>query len=422
MLACLAGTEHLRLVLDRLEEDDALCAALCCTSMRDAVRARFPNGIRTRVDSACLRPERTAWAAGLGDGHAPPIAGLFATAARHNRRSAMRELSKLGFEPDSLALSEAARRGSLASVEWLLLQAGLTPGPRDVEAAVEGGQTRIIDRFLAIHGVCWDADAYVAAVRRGDLDCLRLLMDADDNDELCAGYGGMALAPDKPAEQPSEAVEEHAQPHTPAPAAREPHALPPHAPRGLTHRLPSQAHDAPAAAAAVATPHPNLSDVLLGPISSFVRARRRRTPAPTPPPPTGQPAPARSQQQPIAHPPPVTAAPPPAAQAAPADGPNVGQQARAQPAPQPLAQRRRWDERAAEAAAAEGHIEVLHTLLVCGAPCTWRAMRAAARNGDVRTIDLLAQRGCEWRAHATEIADAAGDHADVLRWLEMHQH
>ena len=103
----------LRLVTDAVHEDDALCLALTCRALRDALWARFPR--RPAGDAsqcACARPGgRTGAHAGRGGGGDGGSAGVGAgpgpAVARAARRLAACE---------DLRDSRAARRAGLAAV------------------------------------------------------------------------------------------------------------------------------------------------------------------------------------------------------------------------------------------------------------------------------------------------------------------
>jgi len=68
----LNSPELLRLVVDGLDEDDALAFAMVCSPfreascMQDGPFARFPSGVRTRKASMWSSAERLAWARGSG--------------------------------------------------------------------------------------------------------------------------------------------------------------------------------------------------------------------------------------------------------------------------------------------------------------------------------------------------------------------
>ena len=105
----------LRLVTDAVPEDDALCLALTCRALRDALWARFtarPAGdahagarVRTR-DAAVVRTVgRLAWARGLGR--------LFGGPAEADSRPQPCE----DWAPWKICES-AARYGALASLQW----------------------------------------------------------------------------------------------------------------------------------------------------------------------------------------------------------------------------------------------------------------------------------------------------------------
>jgi hypothetical protein len=73
--ALLDARSNLRLVTDAVREDDALCLALACRALRDALWARFPRRLagdahagrrlRTRKAALVVRVARLVWARGL---------------------------------------------------------------------------------------------------------------------------------------------------------------------------------------------------------------------------------------------------------------------------------------------------------------------------------------------------------------------
>ena len=67
--ALLDKHSSLRLVTDAVHEDDALCLALACRALRDALWARFP------LDSAGFRP-REGWVL-PGENHIPRASRVF---------------------------------------------------------------------------------------------------------------------------------------------------------------------------------------------------------------------------------------------------------------------------------------------------------------------------------------------------------
>jgi hypothetical protein len=92
--ALLDKHSSLRLVTDAVPEDDALCLALTCRALRDALWARFPRppaaGIRVRMRDAAVvgTVGRLAWARGLDRPWPEPRENwqpwqICATAAQH---------------------------------------------------------------------------------------------------------------------------------------------------------------------------------------------------------------------------------------------------------------------------------------------------------------------------------------------------
>lgn len=387
--------ETLRLVLDVLDEDDVLCAALCCSAMRDAALARFPHGIRTRADAACVSAARVAWAMSLGAAHAPLGEVVCVAAARLNRPSAIRTLLQIGITPDDKVLCAAARHGALFCVEWLMHHCKLVPGPRAVTAAAEGGHARVLNRFLAIRRVEWDAEAYVAAARSGSVECLRLLVEADD--DISLGEMDDALQP-HPAPLRS-ALSDGALPAgyratSDAAAEQEDTAC-------ILHAATNVEHDRQCA---------SLLPILVTRLWPFRQARERRGLTARP---SALTAATDDSSLGVSSQPPTPAQPTSEPRTAPLERRRYGSRFAS-------SVQRRWDERACEAAARAGHIDALHLLVVGGAPCTWLAVQGAARRRDVMMVNWLAQHGCEWRSHGAQIADAADGDADITGWMQRH--
>ena len=70
--------DELRLIVDRIGKEDALCAALSCKDLRGLVMISTGGTIRTPLAACFTSPERLQWAV---DNGAPWDARLFA--ARH---------------------------------------------------------------------------------------------------------------------------------------------------------------------------------------------------------------------------------------------------------------------------------------------------------------------------------------------------
>ena len=98
----------LRLVTDLVHEDDALCLALTCRGLRDALWARFPSRpagdafagarVRTRDEAVVSMVGRLVWARGLDRPWPGP---------------------RNDWEPNSWRIcSAAAACGALASLQW----------------------------------------------------------------------------------------------------------------------------------------------------------------------------------------------------------------------------------------------------------------------------------------------------------------
>ena len=133
-LSILEDGGALSLVLDRLDEDDALCAALACTTFRDALFAQPRHVVRaagkpyagkrivTGVAGAGSSAGRLAWVRGLSD-RAPNWvrAWNWSTSCRLASVGALEALQWAranGCEWDVGTCSEAARGGHLEVLQW----------------------------------------------------------------------------------------------------------------------------------------------------------------------------------------------------------------------------------------------------------------------------------------------------------------
>jgi hypothetical protein len=131
--ALLDKHSSIRLVTDAVHEDDALCLALTCRALRDALWARFPRrpaggahtGARVRTRDAAVvgTVGRLAWARDLERPWPGPRAGwrpaqICRTAARHGALASMQWARANGCEWDRSTCSSAARGGHLAVLQW----------------------------------------------------------------------------------------------------------------------------------------------------------------------------------------------------------------------------------------------------------------------------------------------------------------
>ena len=135
----------LRLVTDVVHEDDALCLALTCRALRDALWARFPRRpagdaqvahtgarVRTRDVAVVGTVGRLAWARGL-DRPWPGARDISAdisaewqvtrdiiceTAARHGALASLQWARANGCTWDADTCSGAAKGGHLAVLQW----------------------------------------------------------------------------------------------------------------------------------------------------------------------------------------------------------------------------------------------------------------------------------------------------------------
>ena len=144
-LSILEDGGALPLVLDRLDEDDALCAALACTTLRDVLFAQPRHAVRaarkpyagkrivTSVAGVASSAGRLAWVRGLS-GAAP--SWVRAWDGRTSRRlasvgalEALQWARANGCAWDAYTCSRAARGGHLEVLQWA--RANGCPEPDD---------------------------------------------------------------------------------------------------------------------------------------------------------------------------------------------------------------------------------------------------------------------------------------------------
>jgi hypothetical protein len=148
----------LRLVTDVVHEDDALCLALTCRALRDALWARFlarPAGdahegarVRTRDAAVVGTVGRLVWARGLD----PPWPGPRASwlpgqicriAARHGALTSLQWGRANGCEWDEDTCWAAALGGQLAVLQWARAN-GCEWDANTCSAAVEGEHLAVL--------------------------------------------------------------------------------------------------------------------------------------------------------------------------------------------------------------------------------------------------------------------------------------
>jgi hypothetical protein len=158
--ALLDGRSNLRLVTDAVHEDDALCLALACRALRDALWARFPRRpdgdvyagrrVRTRDVAVVAWVARLVWARGL-DQPWPEL--------RHNLTW-----------PEEIC-AKAAEHGALASLQWARANNCAWGVDICIQAAA-GGHLAVL-QWARTNGCDWDADTCSGAAYGGHLAVLQ---------------------------------------------------------------------------------------------------------------------------------------------------------------------------------------------------------------------------------------------------------
>ena len=176
----------LRLVTDVVHEDDALCLALTCRALRDALWVRFPRRrrpykygdahvgtwVRTRDAAVVGTVGRLAWARGL-DRPWPESTPdrICETAARHGALASLQWARANGCDWDAGTCDRAAEGGHLAVLQWARAN-GCEWDATTCSAAAEGGHLAVL-QWARANGCDWDADTCRAAAEGGHLAVLQ---------------------------------------------------------------------------------------------------------------------------------------------------------------------------------------------------------------------------------------------------------
>ena len=122
----LDSPELLRLVVDALDEDDALAFACAATAFRQVTchrdhpcLARFPGGIRTRTVAVVASPARMAWMRSMGS---PWDKRVCRAAAAEGHLAVLQWARAQGCPWDEWTCADAALRGHLAVLQWARAQ------------------------------------------------------------------------------------------------------------------------------------------------------------------------------------------------------------------------------------------------------------------------------------------------------------
>eukprot|EP01044_Picomonas_judraskeda_P019658 COSAG03_NODE_4190_length_1646_cov_5.779573_1_plen_320_part_10 len=187
-LSILEDGGALALVLDRLDEDDALCAALACTTFRDLLFAQPRHAVRraagkphagkrivTSVAGAASSVGRFAWVRGLSG-----VAPLWVRAwdwrtcqhlAAVGALEALQWARANGCEWDATTCAFAAERGHLEVLQWARAN-GCEWDASTCEDAARGGHLEVL-QWARANGCEWDASTCSSAARGGYLEVLQ---------------------------------------------------------------------------------------------------------------------------------------------------------------------------------------------------------------------------------------------------------
>jgi hypothetical protein len=193
----------LRLVTDTVHEGDALCLALTCRALRDALWARFPAR-RTSGTRVCTRDAavvgtvgRLAWARGLDQPWPEPRedwqpSEICETAARHGALASLQWARANGCEWSADTCTSAAYHGYLVVLQWARAN-GCDWGVDTCTAAAQAGHLSVL-QWARANGCEWNADTCSNAAGGGHLEVLQWARanDCDWDSRTCseAAYGG----------------------------------------------------------------------------------------------------------------------------------------------------------------------------------------------------------------------------------------
>jgi hypothetical protein len=176
----------LRLVTDAVHEDDALCLALACRALRDALWARFPRrpaddaGVRVRTRDAAVvgTARRLAWARGLDRPWPEPRKHcqprwICATAARHGALASLQWARANGCDWNEYTCQLAAGGGHLAVLQWARAN-GCDWDEYTCTQAAEGGHLAVL-QWARANGCAWGTSTCLAAAQGGRLEVLQWL-------------------------------------------------------------------------------------------------------------------------------------------------------------------------------------------------------------------------------------------------------
>ena len=177
----------LPLVLDRLDEDDALCAALACTTLRDVLFGQPRHAVRaagkpyagkrivTSVAGVASSAGRLAWVRGLG-GAEPSWVRAWNWRTSHHLASvgaldALQWARANGCEWTAYTCSAAAAGNHLEVLQWARAN-GCEWNAGTCSRAAQGGHLEVL-QWARANGCEWDARTCSQAAREGHLEVLQ---------------------------------------------------------------------------------------------------------------------------------------------------------------------------------------------------------------------------------------------------------
>ena len=186
-LSILEDGGALPLVLDRLDEDDALCVALACTTLRDVLFAQPRHAMRaagkpyagkrivTSVAGVASSARRLAWVRGLSGAAPSWVQAWDSCTSRHlasvGALDALQWARANGCAWDAGTCSEAAYGGHLEVVRWARAN-GCEWNADTCSSAAAGGHLEVL-QWARANGCAWDAGTCSEAAYGGHLEVVR---------------------------------------------------------------------------------------------------------------------------------------------------------------------------------------------------------------------------------------------------------
>jgi len=149
-LASIDGPDLLRLIIEFLDEDHCLHAALACRRFSQIVKVMHPNGWQTSPGGVVSSVERFIWVSSLPS---PP-----SWLSNWNKRTC----------------NIIAQHGGLKVLEWVRSQGCPWNADMCATAAAKGGHLNVL-RYLRAYGCEFEAQTATAAAQAGQLKVLKWL-------------------------------------------------------------------------------------------------------------------------------------------------------------------------------------------------------------------------------------------------------